>query len=61
MGLRHYMLKGLFGYGVIGILNLVNLRSGFLRLGRNPDVLESNGSRIRFQQAKIKGFPIGVI
>ena len=27
----------------------------YLRLGQNPDVLESNGLRIRFQRGKIHG------
>ena len=55
MGLRDYEAIVLMGYGVISILNLVIFSRGFLRLGRNPNVLESNGLRIHFQREKIHG------
>ena len=45
------MCKGLFGYRYIEFSDFLKC---FLRLGRNSDVLESNGLRIRFQREKIQ-------
>ena len=61
MGLREYGFIVLTGYEVkaLYVLGLIWLWgysyiefSDFLKLGRNPDVMESNGLRIRFQREK---------
>ena len=71
MGLRYYGVIVLRGYEVkalyvLGLIWLWGYRSiefseflkCFLRLGRNSDVLGSNGLRIRFQWEKIHGIII---
>ena len=68
MGFRDYEVLVSRGYGlqilhVLGLIWLWGYRyiefsdfsKCFLKLRRNSDVLESNGSRIRFQREKIHG------
>ena len=68
MGLRDYGVIMLKGYGVkaLHVLGLIwlwgytyiefsDFLKCFLSLGRNPDVFESNGLRIRLQREKIHG------
>ena len=55
--LRSYGVKALHVLGLIWLwcyryIEFSDFLKCFLRLGRNPDVLESNGLRIRFQREK---------
>ena len=58
--LRVYGLKALHVLGHIWLwgyryIEFSDFSQCFFRIGRNPDVLESNGLRIRFQREKIHG------
>ena len=68
MGLRDYVFIVFKGYGVkeLHVLGFIwswgyryiecsNFLKCFFKLGRNPDVLKSNGLRIRFQREKYLG------